>query len=127
MKKLIKELSTVQMKVDKVYSGSVTVKNVEIPQDEEFNSTCALLPSLFYDTPLTKEDLSKMNTESAPTDVFKPFRAEATESDSVQVERFSKMRNKVVESLSLSIPSRRMPLSISPSRKRGKDMPRNNP
>ena len=127
MKKLIKELSTVQMKVDKVYSGSVTVKNVEIPLDEEFNSTCALLPSLFYDTPLTKEDLSKMNTESAPTDVFKPFRAETTESDSVQVERFSKMRNKVVESLSLSIPSRRMPLSISPSRKRGKDMPRNNP
>ena len=127
MKKLIKELSTVQMKVDKVYSGSVTVKNVEIPLDEEFNSTCALLPSLFYDTPLTKEDLSKMNTESAPTDVFKPFRAETTESDSVQVERFSKMRNKVVESLRLSIPSRRMPLSISPSRKRGKDMPRNNP
>ena len=127
MKKLIKELSTVQMKVDKVYSGSVTVKNVEIPLDEEFNSTFALLPSLFYDTPLTKEDLSKMNTESAPTDVFKPFRAEATESDSVLVECFSKMRNKVVESLRLSIQSRRMPLSISPSRKRGKDMPRNNP
>ena len=59
-----------------------------------------------------------MNTEYALTeatrDVFKPFREEANLFDSVQVERFSRMRNKVGESLKLS-------MSLNPSRKRGKD------
>ena len=116
--------------MDKVYSGSAgkllkAVKDVNIPLDEEFDSTCALLASSFYDTPLTEEDIYKMNTEYAPTeatrDVFKPFRDEANPFDTVQVERFDKMRNKVVESLKLSVQSRRLSLSLSPSRKRGKD------
>ena len=115
VKKLKKDLSTAQKKVDKVYSGSAgkllrAVKEVNIPLDEEFDSTCALLASSFYDTPLTEEDINKMNIELAPTestrDVFKPFREEA---------------NKVVESLKLSVESRRQYLSQSPSRKREKD------
>ena len=130
MKKLRRELSTAQKKVDKVYSGSAdkllkAVKEVNIPLDEEFDSTCALLASSFYDTPLTEEDINKMNTESAPPeatrDVFKPFREEASSFDSVQVERFGRMRNKVVESLRLSVESRRLSMSLSPNRKRGKD------
>ena len=130
MKKLRRELSTAQKKVDKVYSGSAdkllkAVKEVNIPLDEEFDSTCALLASSFYDTPLTEEDINKMNTESAPPeatrDVFKPFREEANSFDSVQVERFGRMRNKVVESLRLSVESRRLSMSLSPNRKRGKD------
>ena len=130
IKKLKRDLSTAQKKVDKVYSGSAgkllkAVKDVNIPLDEEFDSTCALLASSFYDTPLTEEDINKMNTEYAPTeatrDVFKPFRDEANSFDTVQVERFDQMRNKVVESLKLSVQSRRLSLSLSPSRKRGKD------
>ena len=130
MKKLKRELSIAQKKVDKVYTGSArkllkAVKNVDIPLDEEFNSTCALLASSFFDTPLTEEDIDNMNTESGPTDstsdVFKPFRVEANSFDSVQVERFSRMKNKVVESLKLSVQSRRQSLSLSPARKRGKD------
>ena len=130
VKKLRRDLSIAQKKVDKVYSGSAgkllkAVKEVDIPLDEEFDSTCALLASSFYDTPLTEEDINKMNTENAPTeatrDVFKPFREEANSFDSVQVERFSRMRNKVVESLKVSVESRRLSLSLSPNRKRGKD------
>ena len=85
VKKLKKDLSTAQKKVDKVYSGSAgkllrAVKEVDIPLDEEFDSTCALLASSFYDTPLTEEDINKMNTEllsESTSDVFKPFREEA--------------------------------------------------
>ena len=66
-----------------------------------------------------------MNSEYAPTeatrDVFKPFREAANSFDSVQVERFSRMRNKVVESLKVSVESRRLSMSLSPNRKRGKD------
>ena len=136
MKKLKRELSTAQKKVEKAYSGSAkklltAVKDVKIPLDEEFDSTCALLASSFFDTPLTEEDINKMNTESAPTDttndVFKPFRADATNFDSVQFERFGRMRNKVVESLRLSVESRRQSLSLSPARrKRGKDREEDN-
>ena len=130
VKKLKKDLSTAQKKVDKVYSGSAgkllrAVKEVDIPLDEEFDSTCALLASSFYDTPLTEEDINKMNTELAPTestsDVFKPFREEANSFNPAQVERYNKLRNKVVESLKLSVESRRQSLSRSPSRKREKD------
>ena len=130
VKKLRRDLSIAQKKVDKVYSGSAgkllkAVKEVDIPLDEEFDSTCALLASSFYDTPLTEEDINKMNTKFAPTeatrDVFKPFREEANSFDSVKVERFSRMRNKVVESLKVSVESRRLSLSLSPNRKRGKD------
>ena len=130
VKKLKKDLSTAQKKVDKVYSGSAgkllrAVKEVNIPLDEEFDSTCALLASSFYDTPLTEEDINKMNTELAPTestsDVFKPFREEANSFNPAQVERYNRLRNKVVESLKLSVESRRQSLSRSPSRKREKD------
>ena len=55
------------------------------------------------------------------THTCKPFREEANSFDTVQVERFDRMRNKVVESLKLSVQSRRLSLSLSPSRKRGKD------
>ena len=53
--------------------------------------------------------------------LFQTLREEASSFDSVQVERFGRMRNKVVESLRLSVESRRLSMSLSPNRKRGKD------
>ena len=126
------KLSTAQKKVNSVYSGSARkllkdVTDVSTPiMTEDFDNTCKLLAVSFYDTNLSEEDVDRMNSESAPqellNDVFKPFRDQVDLTDSVQAERLSRVKNKVVENLKTTIRSRsrRMSLgSVSPASKRG--------
>ena len=124
------KLSTAQKKVNSVYSGSARkllkdVTDVSMPiMTEDFDNTCKLLAVSFYDTNLSEEDVDRMNSESAPQellkDVFKPFRDQVDLTDSVQAERLSRVRNKVVENLKTTIRSRRLSLgSVSPASKRG--------
>ena len=124
------KLSTAQKKVNSVYSGSARkllkdVTDVSTPiMTEDFDNTCKLLAVSFYDTNLSEEDVDRMNSESAPQelpkDVFKPFRDQVDLTDSVQAERLSRVRNKVVENLKTTIRSRRLSLgSVSPASKRG--------
>ena len=124
------KLSTAQKKVNSVYSGSARkllkdVTDVSTPiMTEDFDNTCKLLAMSFYDTNLSEEDVDRMNSESAPQellkDVFKPFRDQVDLTDSVQAERLSRVRNKVVENLKTTIRSRRLSLgSVSPASKRG--------
>ena len=72
-----------------------------------------------FEPTMTEDTITSMNTESAPQgeiDVFKAFREQVYLKDPVQSQRFSRLRDKVTDSLIKSARSRN--LSRSPSAKR---------
>ena len=120
------KLSTDQKKFNSVYLGSTrkVLKDFTDVSMLFMTEDCKLLEVSLYDTNLSEEDVDRMNSESAPQelpkDVFKPFRDQVDLTDSVQAERLSRVRNKVVENLKTTIRSRRLSLgSVSPASKRG--------
>ena len=127
------KLSTAQKKISTIYQGTASrllkdITNVESPitEEEDINIACKLLAVSFLDTNMKEEDIEKMNSEAAPpelkNDFFKPFRDSVDLSNSGQAERFSRVRNKVVENLKHTVRSRSRRLSMgskSPASKRG--------
>ena len=130
VKKLKRELSTAQRKVNKICDGSANrllcaIKNDKAPLDEKdegFISACSLFANSSFDPSLTEEEIEKMNSDAghpdADKDVFKPIRDKVNFSDAEQSDRFGRTKNKVVELLKITVNSRRNSLSRSPSGKR---------
>ena len=130
VKKLKRELSTAQRKVNKICDGSANrllcaIKNDKAPLDEKdegFISACSLFANSSFDPSLTEEEIEKMNSDAghpdADKDVFKPIRDKVNFSDAEQSVRFGRTRNKVAELLKMTAKSRRNSLSRSQSSKR---------
>ena len=130
VKKLKRELSTAQRKVNKICDGSANsllcaIKNDKTPLDEEdevFLSACSLFANSSFDPSLTEEEIEKMNSDAGhpdvDRDVFKPIRDKVNFSDAEQSVRFGRTRNKVAELLKMTAKSRRNSLSRSQSSKR---------
>ena len=130
VKKLKRELSTAQRKVNRICDGSANrllcaITNDKIPlneEDEGFKSACSLFANSSFDPSLTEEEIEKMNSDAGhpdvDKDVFKPIRDKVNFSDAEQSDRFGRTRNKVVELLKMTAKSRRNSLSRSPSSKR---------
>ena len=130
VKKLKRELSTAQRKVNRICDGSANrlvcaITNDKIPlneDDEGFKSACSLFANSSFDPSLTEEEREKMNSDTehpdVDKDVFKPIREKVNFSDAEQSDRFGRTRNKVVELLKMTAKSRRNSLCRSPSNKR---------
>ena len=76
--------------------------------NEEFDSSCTLLASSAFEPTMTEDTITSMNTECAPQgemDVLKAFREQADLKDPVQNQRFSRLRDKVTDSLIKSVRS----------------------
>ena len=124
VKRLREELKTANKKVETVLKGSTNkliaaVTDNLVLTNEEFDSSCTLLASSAFEPTMTEDTITSMNTESAPQgemDVFKAFREQVDLKDPVQSQRFSRLRDKVTDSLIKSARSRN--LSRSPSAKR---------
>ena len=130
VKKLKRELSTAQRKVNRICDGSANrlvcaITNDKIPlneDDEGFKSACLLFANSSFDPSLTEEEIEKMNSDAGhpdvDKDVFKPIREKVNFSDAEQSDRFGRTRNKVVELLKMTAKSRKNSLCRSPSNKR---------
>ena len=130
VKKLKRELSTAQRKVNRICDGSANrllcaITNDKIPLDENdegFLSACSLFANSSFDPSLTEEEIEKMNSDAGhpdtDKDVFKSIREKVNFSDAEQSDRFGRTQNKVVELLKITAKSRRDSLSRSPASKR---------
>ena len=124
VKRLREELKIANKKVETVLKGSTNkliaaVTDNLMLTNEEFDSSCTLLASSAFEPTMTEDTITSMHTESAPQgeiDVFKAFREQVDLKDPVQSQRFSRLRDKVTDSLIKSARSRN--LSRSPSAKR---------
>ena len=130
VKKLKRDLSTAQRKVNRICDGSANrlvcaITNDKIPlneDDEGFKSACSLFANSSFDPSLTEEEIEKMNSDAGhpdtDKDVFKSIREKVNFSDAEQSDRFGRTQNKVVELLKMTAKSRRDSLSRSPASKR---------